>query len=234
MKKRAAPSTPARPRGTKGVAGVSKDVKEYAAAIAVELQAFGLTVAQFTEASAKAGYAVNDKSLYRQMARVRAGQPVFSPEEKRGRPAVMEEEQWEIVCGFVLVAEEKVSLHRVWRFITEKLGVAIGRSTVQTQLVRMELTNQLVGLRARPVGVDAVEYATRYFDKAVELRLGFFIGADPALTYCMDSVTNSLRAERQHGYSGKGNRQKRLRAPTSSTPTTTCSRYPWTERRCCG
>jgi transposase len=191
-------------------AGQSEDVKIFRAQLCVALKARGVPISTFLSAVGETDFKVAQRTLYDHVAAIERGEAPVSAENKSGRPTALSGEEWEIVCGAILCAEEKCDLAWVLAFAEASFSVEMSESTVTRYLREQRLTLQLVGTRPMPKGMLREKYVSIYYDFLLMLTNNGFFKGDPKGTYCIDSTTNSYRLERVKTYNIRGGKQKKV------------------------
>lgn len=186
--------TPPKARAT---AGVSPEVKTFAAQIALELQKRGVSRALFVEAAKETSYPVAKATLDRHIANIEKGEAPLSAEKKSGRKPLLSDEEWDVVAGAILCAQEKTHLQWVVDWISDNLHVDIDLSTVSVHLKEMKLTIKLVRKRPMPKGMTREQYVKLYFEDVLQLHNTCFFLASPDTIYTADATSNSRRLERE-------------------------------------
>ena len=120
-----------------------------------------------------------------------------------------EEQKW-IVAGWVLAQEKKVELYSIQQFVVTNFDVLMSYPTVSRFLDEMELSVQLTSKRPMGMGMTKDAYAIGYFNFVKELRDSGFWHFDKSKILCLDSVTNSMRSDRDTTISLVGSPQKKL------------------------
>ena len=80
----------------------SQAVRDFAARLCVELEAFGLKRDQFREAASTARYTVSKATLNRHIAAVLSCKSAFTTDSMAGAAPLLDEEKREIMAGWVL------------------------------------------------------------------------------------------------------------------------------------
>jgi transposase len=155
---------------------------------------------------------VSQSTLYRHARAIDAGGTPLSAEKNQGHPGLLTGEQWEVVAGAVLVAEEKVDLQWVVDFVDSAFGMDVSTATVSRHLADLNITLQLVGKRPMPKGMTRSQYVTQYFEFVLTLDQAGFFKTDPKRIICVDSTSNSYRLERVKTYNIRGGKQKKFSA----------------------
>jgi len=190
--------------------GTPQDIKEYRATLALELEDMGVSLATFLKANNKTNYQVSQATLYRHVAALRQGDAPLSVEKKSGRPKKLSNENWDIVAGAILCAQEEVNLEWIVSFISKNFDVDYDESTICRKLDKLKLTLQMTGSRPMPKGMLREEYVTIYYNFILHLHNSSFFIYDPKKIVCIDFTTNSYRLERRRTYSISGGKQKKF------------------------
>lgn len=185
-------------------------VKDYRAALAAALLDRGVPLKTFLEANNSTDFPVSQSTLYAHVAAVHERRPPLSAEKGSGRPSKLTDEQWSIVFGAVLMAEEKTDLTWAVRFVLAAFDVNLDESTISRHLAKNGLTFRLTCRRTRPANVSEDQYAKQYFEFVKTLRDDGFFKHDPKRIICVDFVTNSRRLERERTIAMLGSKQKKL------------------------
>ena len=187
--------------------GVSPDVKEQVTLFCVALQSRGVSVSTMVDSLKKTNYAPARRTLTLHMSKIKRGESIFPDNKASGRPPALSEEEWHIVCGWILLQNTKVDLEGVTDWIHENFEILLSKPSVSRNLKRLELTFQLVS--TRPTKANSwEEYVSGYFDCLMELQeLGFW-DFDESRIICLDFVTNSYRLDREMTLNLKGENQK--------------------------
>ena len=191
-------------------AGTPPVVKEYRAELALALKKRGVPLYTFLLANNETRFPTKQSTLYRHVQRVDAGEAPLSAEKKSGRPGALTGEQWDIVCGAILSAEEKCSISWVKAFVLNSFGVDVSEATVSRHLKDCRMTLQMVGLRPMPKNMTRENYVAIYYEFLLSLHNNGFFQGDPKSIYCIDSTTNSYRLERERTYNIRGGKQKKF------------------------
>ena len=190
--------------------GSSNEVRVFGAEIAVGLQARGWTVSEVAEFFSLTSYKPAERTLERHMAKLKKGEPPLSSEKASGRPTKLSIEQWHVVAGWILSREEKVDLWRVKMWIIANMDVTMDVGTISRRNDDLGLSVRLLSRHPRPQGMKHDEYVIGYFDYVRKLRSEGFFDFDHRRIYCLDSVTNSMRCDREKTISLKGGVQPKL------------------------
>lgn len=209
MKKRAA-SPPASSRGSYAGKGVSSDVKEHTAELTKALLDEGVEMSTIVSSLKKTRYAPSQRTLYRHVERIKSGEDVLSAEKKTGREAALTEEEKWVVAGWILAQEKKVDLWMAKQWIRANMGVIVDISTVSRWKDALGLSVQLTGKRPMSEGMTKDEYVLGYFEFCQRLQRSGFWDYPKHKILCLDSVTNSMRADREKTLHLKGGAQKKL------------------------
>ena len=191
-------------------AGVSADVKEHTARLAVALQAQGVAVETIMKALADTAYTPKRRTLMRHMAAIKDGNAPLSAEKGSGRPPTLTPELWAIVFGWVLCQQKPVNLVTVQRWIKANFDEDVSIGTLSRHKDTMDLSFQLVGRRGMTPGISRDEYVMGYFEFVQRLGLAQFFDFDPNRIICIDFVTNSQRREYEKTLSIIGGKQKKI------------------------
>lgn len=101
------------PNKKPNIAGVSPEVRVFAAELALALQKRGVSRSVFVEAASETSYPVTKPTLNRHIAAVSKREAPLSSEKKSGRRPLLSTEKWDVVAGAVLCAEEQTHLQWV-------------------------------------------------------------------------------------------------------------------------
>lgn len=193
-------------------AGTPLVVKDYRAELVVALKKLGVSVDVFLAANNETRFPVSRSTLFEHVAAIERGEAPLSSEKRSGRPGALTGEQWDIVCGAILYAEEKCDLSWVKAFIEDAFDVDVSEPTISRHLKENHLTLQMVGQRPMPKGMSREEYVSIYYDFLLLLQNNGFFKGDHSNTYCIDHTTNSYRLERVKTYNIRGGKQKKFSA----------------------
>ena len=160
-----------------------------------------------------ADYDVGKSTLARHVASLEAGGTPFKDEKATGAEAKLSAEQWEIVAGAILAAEEKVGLFWVQRFVLQNFNVEYQNTSVSDHVAQLQLSFKLAASRTHKPGVTHETYVQGYTDYCLDLCNRGFWDHEGHTYWCVDSVTNSQRCERQKTIGLIGGKQKKLARP---------------------
>ena len=191
-------------------AGSSDAIKAYRAHVAYRLTQHGVPLSTFLAATNETAHTVSQRTLYRNVARIKSGEDPFSAEKQSGRPPKLDAEYWEIVCGAILATEGRVDLQWIVDFIEANFDVHYTASNVCMKLKDMSITLQLTSKRPMPREMDRETSVRQYYDFVLDLNNTGFFKHDAKAIYCIDSTTNSRRLEREKSYNISGAKQKKM------------------------
>jgi len=185
-------------------------VKEHTARFAKALLANDVPMETIVLSLSDTGYSPQKSTLYQHIARLESGDgPIFS-ETKEGRPAALTEEQWHVVAGWVLLQEKKVDLWTTKLWIKNNYQVGVSVATVSRRKEELGLAVRLTNARPMKANITHEDYVLGYFDYVNELHRSGFFNFNRKKVLCLDSVTNSMRKEREKTISLKGGTAKKL------------------------
>lgn len=197
-------------RGPYASKGVSEDVKTHTAEFVKALLEGGVEKKTIITALKKTCYSPSRRTLDQHLASLERGESLFSPEKNQGRPTLLTEEQKWIVAGWVLAQEKKVELFSIQQFVDANFDIYLSYPTVSRFIDEMELSVQLTSKRPMGIGMTKEAYTIGYFDFVKDLRDSGFWDFDKSRILCIDSVTNSMRSDRDTTISLVGSPQKKL------------------------
>lgn len=194
------------------------EVKEHSAHFASALIEGGVPMSTIMSALEKTDYSHSERTLYRHIQVLNKGQAPLSHEKKTGAKQLLTDEEWWVVAGWILVQEKKVDLWMVQQWILANFKINVSVSTVSRWKDTLGLSFQLTS--KRPMGSEMThdDYVIGYCKFIQELRASGFWDFDRSKILCFDSVTNSMRSDRETTISLKGGLQKKL---ARNTPTQT-------------
>ena len=198
------------PRGSYSGSGVSDQVKQVVAQIALNLVDGGMPLAEAAEKVKTDEYGPSERTLYNAIAKLRRGEPVVSPVKNQGRPPALTDEQWSIVFGWVLCQEKKVELFHIMTWVEANFGAKVSIPTVSRACRDFGFSVQLACRHPRDLDVTEDEYAIGYFEFVKELHDSGFFNYDQRKIICLDSVTNTTRYDREKTINLIGSKQKKL------------------------
>lgn len=201
------------PNKKPNIAGVSPEVRVFAAELALALQKRGVSRSVFVEAASETSYPVTKPTLNRHIAAVSKGEAPLSSEKKSGRRPLLSTEEWDVVAGAVLCAEERTHLQWVVDWIAKSFNVDVSLSTVSNHLAELKLTIKLVPKRLMPKGMTRDAYARLYYEDVLKLHNSGFFKNQPNLIYTIDATSNSRRLERETTISISGAPAPKFAAP---------------------
>lgn len=210
MESGGSPSPPQRRREEYGSTGVSSEVKEHTAALAVSLQDLGVPVSTVVEALKKTAYSPTERTLRRHMAAIKAGQTPLSAEKATGRQPALSEEQWAIVFGWVLQQNAIVNLESVQQWIKANLGLDVSIATISRHKDAKGLSFRLASRRGLSIGTTWDEYVLGYFNFVQSLHSTSFFNHDHKRIVCIDFVTDSRRRELDRTLTLTGAKQPKI------------------------
>ena len=209
MKKRVSSREASPTRGYTGT-GVSAEVKEHTAEFVAALLDAGVKMETIVGALGKTSYAPKKRTLYKLVGQVRAGDPVVSPHKESGNKSMLTDEEKMIVAGWILVQEKKVELWHVQQWVRANFKQNPSISTVSRWKDELGLSIRLVNKRPMSETTTKDEYVLGYFEFLQQLRATDFWNFDRSRIICLDSVTNSMRADREKTITLSGGQQKKF------------------------
>jgi transposase len=199
-------------RGSYAGAGVSNDVKEQTAKIAIALEDRGTPLKESVEIFKETDYAPSLRTLRTHVKKIKAGEPPLSVEKKSGGKSKLTDEQEKIVCGAVLVTEECVGLAFVEGWLKANFDIDYASASCSRLMKRRDVTFQLYGSRNWPKGMKKDLYVKGYFNFIKKVRDDHIFLRDPHTVVTIDACTNSVRLDKKRGLSVSGGRQPVLSA----------------------
>ena len=191
---------------------VSNDVKNYRGLITNALIDAGVKMSVIVEANKKIGFDIDASNLYRQIKKIRFTGSPLSDKKDSGRPSLLTDDQWCVVCGAVLNAEEEVDLVWLSKKIDDLFGVDMDFSTISKHMKKCNMSFKLCGGRYRKIVTSFSDYVDEYYCFVLKLHSDGFFKHDPSKILCFDSCTNSVRLDRRRSYQFKGGKQKKIQA----------------------
>ena len=190
--------------GNYGGAGVSSDIKEHTAYLALYLEDEGVAVETFHVALLKTDYHPALYTLKEHMRDIRRGGTPLSDAKRTGAKKKLSMEQEDIVCGAVLAQLGAVGLKFVQEWIGANFDINVSTMLCSTMLKQQNLSFQLFGSQNWPKGTTQDTYVLGYFEFVKRLHdHGVFL-RDAAKIICIDACTNSVRLDRHRGLAVKG------------------------------
>ncbi len=162
MKRGAAHALPRPKASTYAGAGVSPEVKDHTARLAVALQALEVPVETVLKALSKTDYAPSRRTLMEHMAAIKDGDRPLSDKKGSGRPPALTDEEWAIVFGWVLRQQKMANLVTVQRWIKANFDMDVSIGSISRHKDAMGLSFQLVGRRGMAPGLSRDEYVIGY------------------------------------------------------------------------
>jgi transposase len=175
--------------------GVSSDVKEFAAEFAYALKMRGVSIDVIWDAMTDTDYAPSKSTLYNLLAKVEGNTVLFKRVKESGRPRLMDQDNFAIVCGWILMHKEKVNFESTIKWIDEIFGIRMSKSILSRYLKEFGLSTQLTGKRANKA-VDFKHYCEGYLAYVLELRALRFFDGNMSKLIAFDFITNSYRTDR--------------------------------------
>jgi len=170
----------------------------------------GVEMKTMVKALKKTSYSPSQRTLYEHVAKVGKGKEVLSSEKKTGAKRALTDEESRVVAGWILLQEKKVELWTVQQWIRANLSIDVSIPTISRYKDEWGLSVQLTGKRPLSEGSTRDEYVLGYFEFCKELRDTGFWDFPKRKILCLDSVTNSMRADREKTLHLKGAAQKKL------------------------
>ena len=222
--KRGAPdgSPPGREKTYAG-AGVSPEVKDHTARLAVALQARGVSMSVILSALSDTDYAPAPRTLREHMAAIKGSEAPLSAEKGSGRPSVVTDEEWAIVFGRVLRQTKPVGLEWVQQWIKVNLGIDVSIATVSRHKDEMGLSFQFTGSRGMKPGSTFSAILTLF---VASNRPGSLTTTANASSVLISSPTACASSDRRPSLYVEENR-KSWKNPLPPTPTATSLVCPW-------
>jgi hypothetical protein len=212
-------SKPKRGKRDYATAGISADVKETIAEFIVELEAEGVKRSTILTALSRTRYSPDPRTLRRHLGAIKSSLPPFSNSKASGRPPTLSDDDWAIICGWILSRPKELDLEAVARWIATNFNKEVSHATISRYIDVMGLSFQLTGRRPSKSETPD-DYAQGYLDFLLKLLEVDFFNYDPSLIICIDFVTNSYRLDRKRTIGMKGQKQVKL---NESKPTYTDS-----------
>lgn len=197
-------------RRKSSVAGVSWETRQVVAEWAKNLKDSGMSVASLAEKGEGTSYSPSPRTLQLHVAAIERGEDLFKAEKDTGREPVLLWDQRKVLCGAVLMSEEKVNLEKFSDLSEEYFGVPLAKSTASDYCRQLGLSFQLVGGRPMPKNLSLDEYVLGYFQWVLNSRNDGFFNVDVSKLACADSFTNSIRTFREKTLNGIGRKQKKF------------------------
>ena len=126
---------------------VSADVKEQTMLIAAALKDRDMSNSTILDILSNTNYFPSERTLQRNLLAIKERRPMFSDNKASGHPPGLSDEKWYIVCGWILLQENKVNLEAVLDWINANFDVKLNKSSISRNLQRLELSFQLAGKR---------------------------------------------------------------------------------------
>jgi hypothetical protein len=193
-----------------GGSGVSEFHKEHIAQIAYGLKQDGYPISRFLEILSTTSYAPAEKTLRTHVGSLRSGKDLFSTSKASGRPSVLTDEEWSILCGWILLKDSKVNYDMAIKWVEEFLGPKVSVQTMSQNLRRLQMRIHLVGKRERKSTTQR-DYDQGYLKFLQEVRECDFFNYPHAKILHFDSATNSYRLDRETTLSLVGEGQKKYK-----------------------
>ena len=149
--------------------GVSVDTKRIITKIAVNLRLEGMKIGTILKCLDGSGYEPGRRTLLRNMATMESGNDPFLDDKVTGRPALLTDEHWRIICGWILVQNDAVDYEEILDWIDDTFDVAYDKGNLSRKLSSMGLSVQLIGGRACKSSCFE-EYAQGYFEFILKIR----------------------------------------------------------------
>lgn len=187
------------------------EVKEFRAQLGIALRKRGVSLDVLVEACDETDFPVARTTLFRHVQRLEADEPVISPDYAEGRPRLLTDEQWLVVGGAILCAEERTHLVWVRDWVRRYLGVELSVPTVSRHLKELSITAQSIVSRSLKHNMDRGTYVRLFYNDVLELhKRGFF--TDMSKVVLHDSTSNSRRLERYTTLNISGGKARKLSA----------------------
>lgn len=146
----------------------------------------------------------------RQVAALERKEDPFKDEKKAGRHALLSEENWEVLCGWILQHPKKVGLREVKDMMKELFGVTMKKSAISDNLGRLDMSSQLTGKRKHRKLLSPEDNANACHNWVAAAHTGGFFQSDICNIGCIDFISNSRRTEREKTYNLRGGIQKKI------------------------
>jgi hypothetical protein len=199
-----------RKKAKTSVAGTSWETRQVVAEWAMAAKASGTPVHSFAKNGEKSSYSPNARTLQLHVAALEKGESPFKEEKETGRAPALLWEQKKVLCGAVLMSEEKVDLLKFGRLSEDYFGVFLPRSTASRYKDELGLSFQLIGSRPMPKRMSNDEYVLGCVEFLQNCRNDGFFNVDVSKLACADSFTNSIRTFREKTLNGIGKKQKKF------------------------
>jgi hypothetical protein len=199
-----------RKRAKRSTDSASWETRQVVAEWAMAAKASGTPVRSFAKNGEKSSYSPNARTLQRHVASLERGEDPFKDEKETGRAPALLWEQKKVLCGAVLMSEEKVDLLKFGRLSEDYFGVFLPRSTASRYKDELGLSFQLVGSRPMPKRMSNDEYVLGCVEFLQNCRNEGFFNVDVSKLACADSFTNSIRTFREKTLNGIGKKQKKF------------------------
>lgn len=192
--------------------GTPNDVKEYRAELMHHLLEAGVAFTVLHDANQKTSFPVGASTLRKHVRQFASDGHVLSPDNKAGAPQLLTDEQWHVVAGAILSAEERTHLVWVRDWIRLHYDTDMTLQSVSGWLKKLNITARSVVSRQLKPNITRNTYVKLYYDDVLELHnRGFF--ADMSKVVAHDSTSNSRRLERVTTLAMSGSKAKKMAAP---------------------
>ena len=165
--------------------GVSSEVKEYAIEVAIALQQNGMDIWSILEILKNTNYCPSQRTLFRHMGKIKRGDDMLSSHKNTGKAPLLSEEQWAIVCGWILQQNEIVGYEAVMNWIRLHFDVSVSKTTLSNNIHRLGLSFQLTCKRGTNL-MSEEEYAIGYYEFVQTLWQDGFFDLNPKRIICFD------------------------------------------------
>ena len=199
-------------RGSRGPyrsRGVSNQTKRQVAQMALAAKRRGETIESFAQSLSGSPYAPSVRILQEHVCLLERGDTLLQDEKVTGRPALVSEEQWDVLCGFILTHPKEVDLLTAQKKLKDMFGIDVSNATMSYHLARKGMSSQLSGKRPHEKEVSPEEYARGYFDWLKAAHDSGFFNTKRHNIGCIDFMTNKRSGERTKTYNLRGGKQKK-------------------------
>ena len=155
-------------------------------------------------------YAPSRNILYEHMSKIKRGENMLSHDKHSGGHPKLMEEDWNIICGWILCQGSIPKLETVVKWIMVNFDVSLNKSTISRHLKEMGLSFQLASSRSTKSN-SPKDYAKGYYDFIMELRELEFFNYDKRKIICLDFGKNSYRLDRKKVIGIVGGKQPKLK-----------------------
>ena len=194
--------------------GVPVDTKRVVTKLAVNLRHRGVKIGTNVECLNGSGYQPGRSTLLKNIATMESGNNPFSDDKTSGKPALLTDEQWRIICGWILVQNDAVDYEEILDWIDDTFDVSYDKGNLSRKLNSMGLSVQLKGGRAWKSS-SFKEYAQGYFEFILKVRKLEAMKIDKKRITALDFATNSYCLHREITVQMQGQKQKKINRPKS-------------------